>query len=327
MNRVCQILGIEKPIILGPMNWLTNAKLVGAVSKAGGLGVFGFNSGQKESVYTVEETVENMRREIRIAKEITAKPMGMNIGTQPVKEAKDPFTGPILDLMVEEGISVAVMVGWFSKHWTDKFHEKGIKVVFRAHTATVENTKEAIEGGADIIVATGFDEGGTVPEKAIGTFDIVPMIVDAADGKVPVMACGGIADERTAKATFALGAEGLYCSTAFLITEESPMADNIKEMVVNADANDLLLYRTVPAFYRSLPGELPNHLLELSKKGASEEEIYQAQHAYDGMRDGMLFGDLSKGYASFGNGISLIHKVEPVKVVMNRLMEGIEEYL
>lgn len=102
------------------------------------------------------------------------------------------------------------------------------------------------------------------------------------------------------------------------------MAQNIKDMAVKADANDLLMYRTVPSFYRSLPGELPDKLLEMSKAGATEEEIYEAQHAYDGMRDGMLFGDLSKGYASFGLGISMVHAVEPVSVIMDKLMRGVE---
>ena len=62
-NRVCEILGIEYPIIQGPLNWLTDGKLVGAVSKAGGLGVLGINAGQKEPVFTAKETVANMRRE------------------------------------------------------------------------------------------------------------------------------------------------------------------------------------------------------------------------------------------------------------------------
>ena len=79
--------------------------------------------------------------------------------------------------MVEEDISATVMAGWFSKYWTDKFNENGIKVVFRALIPTVENTKEAIEGGADIIIATGFDDGGTIPEKPISTFSIVHMLV------------------------------------------------------------------------------------------------------------------------------------------------------
>lgn len=266
-----------------------------------------------------------MRREIRIAREITDKPLGINVA--PGHPQTDIFTQPMMDLMVEEGVQVAVMVGNFSAEWTARFHEKGIKVVFRAGTPTVENTEEAIQGGADIIVATGFDEGGTVPEKVIGTFSIVPMIVDAAKGRVPVMAAGGIADARTARAAFALGAEGLYVGTAFMMSEEDILADNIKEMALEATASDLLLYRTVPAYYRSLLGDIPNKLLEMSQAGATEQEIFEVQCGYNGMRDGMLFGDLSKGFASFGLGISLIDKVEPVAVIMDKLMSGIEDLI
>ncbi|NEW62678.1 nitronate monooxygenase [Granulicatella sp. zg-ZJ] len=324
-NRITEILGIEKPIIQGPLAWLTNGRYAGAVSAAGGLGVLGISAGQTVAATTVEETVENMRREIRIARQITNKPLGLNVA--PGHPMTDIFTQPMLDLMVEEGVSVAVMVGDFSAEWTKRFHDKGIKVVFRAATPTVENTEEAIQGGADIIVATGFDEGGTVPEKVIGTFSIVPMIVDAAKGRVPVMAAGGIADARTARAAFALGAEGLFVGTAFMMSEESILASNIKELALKSNASDLLLYRTVPAYYRSLPGDIPNKLLEMSQAGASEEDIFEVQRGYNGMRDGMLFGDLSKGFASFGLGISMIDKIEPVAVIMDKLMSGIEELL
>lgn len=324
-NRVCEILGIEKPIIQGPLNWLTNGTYAGAVSKAGGLGVLGINSGQTESATTIEDTVENMRREINVVRSITDKPFGINIAPSSDIGEGDIFTGPMVELMAEEKVPVAVCVGEFWPGWTAKFHELGIKVVFRHATPTVENTRRAIEGGADVIVATGFDEGGTVPERVIGTFAIVPLIVDAAEGKVPVMAAGGIVDERTARAAFALGAEGLFVGTGFMMSEESPLAANMKEAGCKIDATDLIMYRTIPAYYRSLPGELPNKLLQMSKDGASEEEIYQAQHAYVGMRDGMLFGDLSKGYCSFGLGISFIDKVEPVAAIMDRLMRGVPE--
>lgn len=324
-NRITDIVGIEKPVIQGPMAWLTNGQFAGAVSAAGGLGVLGISAGQKEAATTVEDTIENMRREIRIARQITDKPLGINVA--PGHPQTDIFTQPMLDLMVEEGVQVAVMVGTFSAEWTARFHDKGIKVVFRADTPTVENTEEAIQGGADIIVATGFDEGGSVPETIIGTFSIVPMIVDAAKGRVPVMAAGGITDSRTARAAFTLGAEGLYVGTAFLMAEESILAPNIKEKVLSANASDLLFYRAVPFYYRSLKGELPEKLLQLSNEGASLEEIHKAQSGFNGMRNGMLFGDLSKGFASFGLGISMIDKIEPVAVIMDKLMSGIEEFV
>lgn len=322
-NRVCEILGIEKPIVEGPTNWLTDGKYVAAISKAGGLGVLGFNAGQKKAVFTVEETIENMRREVNIVKSITDKPFGINIG--PTDPDKDRFTLPMLDMMKEEEIHAAVWASMtFDEYWVKACHERDIKIIYRAQTPTVEDTERAINAGVDIIVATGFDEGGTVPNKVVGTFSVIPMIVDAAKGRVPVLAAGGIADERTAQAAMVLGAEGLFVGTAFLLSEESVVAQNIKEQAVASDADDLLMYRTVPAYYRSLPGELPDKLLEMSYAGATEEEIYKAQHAYDGMRDGMLFGDLSMGYASFGLGISLIHAIEPVSVIIDRLMRGVE---
>lgn len=324
-NRVCEILGIEKPIVQGPLNWLTNGRFVGAVSATGALGVLGFSAGQTEPALTVEETVENMRREIGVVKGITDKPFGLNISPSSDDPAADPFTRPMLDLMVEEGVAVAVMVGDFMPAWTRRFKEAGIKVLFRPGEPSAEITRAAVAGGADVIVATGFDEGGTVPTKVVGTFSIVPLVVDAAEGKVPVMAAGGIADERTARAAFALGAEGLYVGTALMMAEESPLADNIKAMALEADADDLIMYRTVPAYYRSLPGELPNKLLQMSKGGATEEEIYAAQNAYLGMRDGMLFGDLTKGYASFGLGISMIHDIEPAQAIIDRLMRGVPD--
>ncbi|MBQ4481128.1 MAG: nitronate monooxygenase [Victivallales bacterium] len=323
-NRICEILDIEKPVVQGPLNWLTNARYVAAVSNAGGLGVLGFNAGLKESVNTVEETVEAMRREIRAIKSLTGRPFGVNVAPTSDDPSRDRFTGPVLDLMAAEGVPVAVMVGDFWPGWTAKFRDRGIKVVFRDGNPSAESTHRAIDGGAQIVVATGFDEGGTLPVKAIGTFSIVPLVVDAAAGRVPVMAAGGIVDERTARAAFALGAEGLYVGTAFMMAEESPLADNIKQSALKATAMDLIMYRTVPAWYRSLPGQLPDALLRMSRSGATEEEIYQAQHAYIGMRDGMLFGDLSKGYASFGLGITQIHDIEPVQTVMDRLTAWME---
>ncbi len=324
-NRICEILGIEKPVVQGPLNWLTNARYVAAVSNAGGLGVLGFNAGLKESVSTVGETVEAMRREIHAVKALTDRPFGVNIAPSSDDPSQDRFTGPVLELMADENVPVAVMVGDFWPGWTDRFRARGIKVVFRDGNPSADSTRRAIDGGAQIVVATGFDEGGTLPVKAIGTFSIVPLVVDAAEGRVPVMAAGGIVDERTARAAFALGAEGLYVGTAFMMAEESPLAENIKQAAVKADALDLIMYRTVPAWYRSLSGPLPDELLRMSRAGATEEEIYKAQHAYIGMRDGMLFGDLAKGYASFGLGITQIHSIEPVKAVMDRLMRGVPE--
>lgn len=162
-------------------------------------------------------------------------------------------------------------------------------------------------------------EGGTVPAKVIGTFTILPLIVDAADGKVPVVAAGGLVDKRTVRAAFDLGAEGVYAGTAFLATEESPLAENIKQDMLKYDADDLLMFRAPNSFYRSLPGELPEKLLEMDKQGKSAAEIWAAAGDYNCLLYGMHDGDLSRGIAPFGMGISSIHSIDAVSVVVDRL--------
>ena len=79
MNRICKILGIEKPVIQGPMVWLTDAKLAAAVSNAGGLGSLGPNAGQTEVTRDPDGTAENMRAEIRKLREMSSKPFSVNV--------------------------------------------------------------------------------------------------------------------------------------------------------------------------------------------------------------------------------------------------------
>ncbi|EBA3919090.1 hypothetical protein EE88_11830 [Salmonella enterica] len=198
-NRICQILGIEKPVIQGPLSWLTDARLVAAVSNAGGLGVLGPNAGltAETAVSTPEETAEKMREEIRKTKKLTEKPFGVNLIPTP---ENDIWTPPILQVIKEEGVKAVVYTGYGEGAIiTSLFNElkaSGIAIIYRDINPTPENTRLAEKAGADIIVATGFDEGGTLPGTALGTFSIVPLIADSVKS-VPVMAAGGITDSRT----------------------------------------------------------------------------------------------------------------------------------
>lgn len=324
-NKVDQTLGIEKPIIQGPLFWLTNAKLVAAVSNAGGLGTLGVNAGQYAPTKSIETTMSNMKKEVEKTKQLTNKPFAINLilADDP---AKDKFTEPMINLMVEEKVPVAVIYSTnYIPKWFNLLKKNGIKTVFRPATPRKQVLEDAIQGGVDVLVATGFDEGGTVPDKVVGTFSAVPYVVDIVNGRVPVMAAGGIVDARTTKAAFDLGAEGVFAGTAFLATDESPLADNIKDQLVKLDAYDEVMFKALPRFYRSLPGKLPNHLLEMSQEGKSKEEVWAAADHYNGMRTGMLEGDLDHGFASFGMGMSFIHDIAPVKTVVDRMYAGIPE--
>lgn len=306
-NRICEILGIEKPVIQAPMVWLTDAKLCAAACNAGGMGSLGPNAGQTTVTRDPVETAERMREEIKKVRELTDKPFNVNI-LPPYGDTEDIFTPPMLKVIYEEKVPVVTYVGGIRPELFAELKEHDIKIIFRSLNPDPDEAREAVKYGADIIVATGFDEGGTLPDMTLGTFSIVPLMVDAVD--VPVMAAGGIYDSRTFNAVMALGAEGAYCGTAFLMSEESRMAENVKQAVIKANAKDLLLFRTIPAYYRSLPGVLAKKLVEMDKAGASNAEIGKAMGGFANLRKGMLEGDMENGYVSVGNGISFIHEIK-----------------
>lgn len=321
MNRICQILGIEKPVIQGPLSWLTDARLVAAVSNAGGLGVLGPNAGltADTAVTTPEETAEKMREEIRKTKRLTEKPFGVNL--IPSRE-NDIWTPPILQVIKEEGVHAVVYTGYgegsIIPELFNALKESGINIIYRDINPTPENTRLAEEAGADIIVATGFDEGGTLPGTALGTFSIVPLIADSVK-HIPVMAAGGITDHRTARAAHALGAEGVFAGSVFISTQESRVPQLVKDKIIAANGLDLLLFRTVPHYYRSLPGKLAENLVAMDKAGASNEALGNAMGGLRGLRLGMLEGNTDEGYLSFGTGIGTIRSVKSVAAVVDEL--------
>lgn len=298
---------------------MTDARFVAAVSNAGGLGILGPNAGLMKAPKSDEELIETMRNEVRKTKALTDKPFGLPTILTTNLSAMER----VVDMIIEEQVAVALINQLDGVDYlpiVQKFKKAGIKMIFRALNPTPENAREAERLGADIVVATGFDEGGTVPDKVIGTFSIVPQIADAVN--IPVMAAGGIADVRGVRAAFALGAEGVFVGTVLLPTLECRMAESVKQRIVDSTAQDLLLFRTEPAYYRTLPTELGRKLITLDEGGATRAELAQAQMGGYGMRLGMLEeGRAEEGYISVGNGITYIKSIRSVKEVIEDLMQ------
>jgi enoyl-[acyl-carrier protein] reductase II len=316
-NRVTEILGIKYPIIQGAMSWITNAEFVAAVSNAGGLGILGPHAGHYTNPTSFDEIVDRLKAEIRKVKTLTDKPFGV-----PVMLSNDLSTvDAIADLLIDEGVKVVLLnglEGFDYEPLMKKFNENNMKTIFRSLTPSIDNAQYAEKIGADILVATGFDEGGTVPEKVIGTFSIVPMIADAV--AIPVMAAGGIADARGVRAAFALGAEGVFAGTVFIATKENPAAENVKQLILNHTASDLLLFRTNPAYYRSIPTPYSHELLAMDEGGKTRNEIANKMYSEQGLKVGMLDGNLKDGYITVGNGLSYINSIRTVNEVVEDLM-------
>ena len=313
-NRITQILNIKHPIVQAPMSWLTDAHLVASVAEAGGLGFLASHAGQTTNPSSNEEVLERMRNEIRKVKALTDKPFGV-----PFMLSYDLSLIPLMvDLLIDESVPVVLGNGWLDPAIYAKLKTAGIKIICRLPNPNLTDALKAQKLGADILVLTGFDEGGTLPMKEVGSFSVLAEFVGKVD--LPIMLAGGIGNKKAVQASLALGAEGVWVGTAFIATTECRSHQKVKEWIVGATANDLLLFRTEPYYYRSLPTTLAKQCFEMSEAGASRADIAKLMNAGTGMRLGMLEGDFDNGYVSVGNGIGAINRIKSVQELIDELM-------
>ncbi|UPO90758.1 nitronate monooxygenase [Niallia sp. Man26] len=313
-NRVTNILGIELPIIQAPMSWITNATMVAAVSNAGGMGVLGPNAGAKDIDSKDLNMEEMLRNQIRKVRNLTDKPFALNI-LSPPEGVEDQFTQITLQVGFEEGVKHYASVGNVNRDIFNLVKENGGIVLHRELTPSPEAAKQAEEAGADIIIATGYDEGGILPQNQIGTFSIVPTIVDAVN--IPVMATGGINDIRGVRAAFSLGAEGVYMGTRFIVSDESPVSELTKKDIINSKGSDLLF---ISASQRSTAHKFSKELAEFYKDGVPSAELDKKASQNGGLRTGMLEGNLDKGIISVNTAIDLITEVKSCRDIIIEVM-------
>ena len=308
-EKVIKILGTKYPLIQAPMNWLTNAELVAAVSNSGGLGILGPNAGQREA-YSPEVTYQKFREEIQKTKSITDKNFGINI-LLPI----NPFSEALLNAAIDEGVRYFATVGDVDSIVFKKIKENNGVIIHRPLNPNSENMREAESLGVDLLVATGYDEGGVIPSQQIGTFSIVPAMVDSVS--IPVLAAGGINDKRGVKAAFALGASGVYIGTRFLLTKESPMSNKVKEQILKSKNQDVLL---VAKQQRSLNTKIAVMLESKYEDLATSNENMEIIRENGGIRSGMLEGDLENGIISLNTSIEIIKNIPSVKDLIEELM-------
>lgn len=315
-NRICNILGIEYPIIQGAMSWITDAKMVAAVSNAGGMGVLGPNAGQKDVETDPVKTAERMREEIQKIRILTDKPFAVNIILPAEgKEDEDPYSKAILKTAFEEKVKCFVSVGEVNRNIFKQIKDQGAILVHRELNPTSTSAKIAESAGADIIIATGYDEGGVIPQRQVGTFSIVPVISDAVN--IPVIAAGGINDIRGVRAAFSLGAEGVYVGTRFIVSEECPASDMTKKDIIASRGTDLIL---VSSTQRSTPRKSAIEFEKMFNSGLSSNEVNGKISKNGGIRAGMLEGKIDTGIVSVNTAIDLITSVKKCEDIVKELM-------
>lgn len=313
-NRIQETLHIQYPVVQAAMNWITDAKFVAAVSNAGGMGVIGPNAGPVEDTHL--SSTEKLRNEIRKIKELTDKPFALNTFFPPNGDVEaENHSLKLLNVAFEEGVQYFVSVGDINKRLIKSIKDQGATLIVRELTPTVEGAKLAESLGADVIIATGYDEGGWIPQNAIGTFSIVSTIVDAVN--IPVLATGGINDIRAVRAAFALGADGVYVGTRFVVSEECPAADETKQDIINSNGSDLIL---VSDIQRSTPNKYAKKLEQMRKNGSSSDEVEQLIAESGGLLPGMRKGNSNEGIVSVNTAIDRIKEIKTVKDIIAELM-------
>ncbi len=303
------------------MIWITGVELAAAVSNAGGLGTIGFNAGVKTLTSDVNITGERLRAQIRKAKELTKKPFAVNFAVP-----EQPFSDRCVEVALEEGIAVALLVGDSPESYTKRFQEAGVKVLYRPQRViTVESARRGEEAGVDAVIVVGFESGGHSGRDELSTLVLVPQVVDAV--KIPVIAGGGIADGRGAAAVFALGAEGIYLGTAFMATHECDANPNVKEALLSATDTSTTTWYGPQGLVRALKNPFTDEVLRMRTEGASQKEIGRFCYGADRFRPGLVEGDIDGSFIPLGAIAGLIKKVEGAAEIVKRLVEESTEVI
>jgi enoyl-[acyl-carrier protein] reductase II len=298
---LCDLLGIEHPILQGGMAWAASAELAAAVSNAGGLGIVGAGN----------QPAEVVRREVRRTQELTNRPFGANV---PI------FTGEVedrLQVFIDEGVRVVTFGGGTAGPYLDPLQRAGICVI--PVVASVALARRLAREGVDALIAEGMESGGHVGDVA--TLPLVPQVVDAVD--IPVVAAGGFADGRGLAAALALGATGIQMGTRFICTTECVAHENYKQRIVRAHDRSTIV--TGGAFdhpVRCIRGPFVRRLERLERSSISEPEFLD--YGAGKLRAAIVNGDVKEGSVMAGQSAGLVYDILPVKELVDRIVSEAE---
>ncbi len=321
-TRICELLGIEHPIIQAPMNWITGANLAAAVSNAGGLGTMGPNAGATAITQDVTLTGERLRNEIRKAKTLTEKPFAVNfpIGFGEFRA----FTDRCIEVALEEGIPVAIVSMGSPEIYTGRLKQAGVRVLHIV--ASVRHAGKAEGAGVDAVVAQGYEAGGHSGADELPTLVLVPQVVNAV--RIPVIAAGGIADARGVVAALALGAEAVYMGTRFVATHECDAHPDMKQAVVTANDTSTISWgrKLGVGIGRSLRNEFTRKYLEMETSGASFEDLGSLVLAHP-MMNSLVRGDLVNSEAPCGAAAGLIKGIVSAREIIESITAEVPHIL
>jgi NAD(P)H-dependent flavin oxidoreductase YrpB (nitropropane dioxygenase family) len=323
-TSLCDFLGIDYPIIVAPMGFVTGPELAAAVGNAGGLGIMSFSGNPPEA----------LRQGIRRLREITDKPFGVNLLLNyPVEEH--------VKVCLEERIPILSFFWGDPSPFVEPAHDAGIKVFHQV--GSVEGAIKAVKAGVDVIIAQGVEAGGHI-EGEVTTLAIVPRVVDAV-APTPVVASGGIADARGVVAALSLGAEAVAIGTRFLATAESYAHPIYKQKILTATEKDtvrttLFGHGWPNAPHRTLRTPFVEKWLAQEGRGneSRPDEPVIGETSIGGQRVPIprfrgfppskdATGDIESMNFLMGQGVGLVNEIKPAGDVVRELVEGAQQII
>lgn len=221
---LCDLLGIDVPILSAGMGSLAGPNLVAAVSNAGGLGVLGISGASPEAI----------RKRIESTRALTDRPIGVNVIIDEDEEADREILRAIISAAVAERVGAVVLFWGDPAHYVDVVREGGAKLLMQV--GSLAEAEAAAAAGVDAVIAQGVEAGGHVRGTA-SIWELLPAVV-AAVSPVPVLASGGIGDGAGIARAIRLGAQGVSIGTRFVASDESGGHPEYKRRIVESHARD-----------------------------------------------------------------------------------------
>ena len=299
MNRICELFGIEYPVVQAGMIWCAGWELASAVSNAGGLGLIGSGSMHPET----------LRIHIRKTRLATSKPFGVNV------PLIYPETEKVMQIIEEEKVRIVFTSAGNPEKWTSWLKSIGVKI---AHVVSGSHfARKAEHAGVDAVVAEGFEAGGHNGREETTTMVLVPAVRAAT--KLPLLAAGGIASGRAMLAAMALGADGVQVGTRFAISEESSAHPQFKNLITELKEGDtkLSLKKLIPV--RIVKNSFFELVEQAESQGKSAEELKELL-GKGRAKKGIFEGDLKEGELEIGEVSAMIDNILPVSVIMKNLL-------
>ena len=313
-TRITELFEIEHPIIQGGMHFVGLAEMAAAVSNAGGLGIItGLTQG----------TPEKLAAEIARCKEMTDKPIGVNMTFLPT--LTPPDYPALFEVIIDGGIKVVETAGNNPAQYLPMLKDAGIKVIHKC--TSVRHSLKAQSIGCDAVSVDGFECGGHPGEDDIPNFILLPRAAEELE--IPFVASGGMADGRSLVAAMALGAEGMNMGTRFIATQDAPVHQNVKEAIVNATELDTrLIMRSLTNTERVLNNEAVERLMEKEKALGDDLRFEDIIDEVAGVYPKIMHeGTMEAGAWSCGMVAGLVNDIPTVKDLIDNIMSQADEII